>query len=410
MRILIVAFGSRGDVAPFTGLGVRLQEAGHRVTIAAHALFTPMVAAAGLDAHDLPGDMPALLELPADPSPRFMARRIGLLTELLESAAQATLEAAGHTDLVLMNSSAPFARDVAEGLGLPSMGVYSQPMAPTGDFPPIVLNSARSWGRLGNRVVGEVAMRTLVPFNRASARLRARLGLPRRSPGAALRDQDATRWPVLHGYSPAVLPRPADWRPGLDVVGYWWPVDDPAWTPPARLAEFLAAGPPPVFIGFGSMAGGHGARLGRLAADALRQAGVRGIVQAGWAGLDAPDSPDVLTVGDVPHSWLFPRMAAAVHHAGAGTTAAALRAGIPSVPVPVYADQPLWAARLTALDAAPTAIPFRSLTADGLAAAIRVADRHAPAARTLAERIAAEVGAGAAVAAVARIGIAQRSG
>jgi sterol 3beta-glucosyltransferase len=404
VRILVVAFGSRGDVAPYTGLGVRLQQAGHTVTIAAHTSFAPLVCAAGLGFHDLPGDIGVLLDLPEHSSPRFMARRIGLLTELLRLAGKATVAAAADTDMILLNGSAPFAYDVAEGMKLPSVGVFCQPMTPTGDFPPIVLHSARSWGRRGNRWLGMLAMRTLVPYNRVAAELRVQLGLPRRSPGATAAAQDAARWPVLHGYSPAVLARPADWRPGLDVVGYWWPATDPAWEPPPELVQFLAAGPPPVFVGFGSMAGGHGARLAGLVRDALRGAGVRGVVQSGWAGLDAGTAGgDVLTIGEAPHEWLFPRMAAVVHHAGAGTTAATLRAGLPTVPVPVFADQPLWARQLVALGCAPAALPFRALTADRLAAAIGAAvrePRHGGAARALAERVGTEDGAGAVVQAV----------
>lgn len=398
MRVMIVAFGSRGDVAPFTGVGSSLVAAGHTVTVAAHAPFRELITAAGLGFHLLPGDIGAMLALPQDdPSPRFMARRVGLLTDLLRQAGRAAVTAAEDADLLLVNGSSPFAFDIAEGLGLPAIGVYSQPMAPTVAHPPVLLNSARSWGR-ANRLVGDLTIRTLYPFHRAAGELRAELGLPRRSETTG-RAQATIRWPVLHGYSPAVLPRPADWRPGLEVVGYWWPAPDPAWTPPPRLVEFLAAGPPPVAIGFGSMAAGQGERLAGVAVEALRAAGLRGVLQAGWAGLDAA-ADDVLTIGDVPHDWLFPRVAAVVHHAGAGTTGATLRAGVPSVPVPVFADQPLWAQRLVQLGAAPAALPLRHLDAESLAAALRAAVRdpgRAAAAGRLAERIRAEDGAGAVV-------------
>lgn len=306
-----------------------------------------------------------------------------------------------------MNGSAPFAYHVAEAMGVPSMGVLCQPMTPTADFPPIVSHSARSWGRRGNLVLGHIMMRSAFPFHRVAAELRTQLGLPRLSYPGTTRAQNDARWPVLHGYSPAVLPRPADWRPGLDVVGYWWPTTEPGWQPPPRLAEFLAAGPPPVFIGFGSMAAGHGDRLSSLAVAALRDAGVRGVLQCGWAGLDhRGDDENILTIDEVPHEWLFPRMAAVVHHAGAGTTAAAVRAGVPSIPIPIYADQPLWATRLAAIGAAPAPIPFRRLTVDRLATAIRDAlgdTRHRTAAQSIADQVADEDGAEAVVRAVARL-------
>ncbi len=171
------------------------------------------------------------------------------------------------------------------------------------------------------------------------------------------------------------MPRPSDWRPGLDVAGNWWPRHDPADRLPAALEDFLAAGPRPVLVGFGSMASGHGERLSELAVRALRGAGLRGILQAGSAGL-AAGGDDVLTVGDVPHTLLFPRLAAVVHHGGAGTSAAALRAGVPAVTVPVAADQPFWAGRLAALGAATDPIPFRSPTAERLAARLHQAVKH----------------------------------
>lgn len=152
-----------------------------------------------------------------------------------------------------------------------------------------------------------------------------------------------------------------------------------------------------MFVGFGSMAAGHGERLSELAVEALRSAGLRGIVQAGSAGL-AVDADDVLTIGDLPHTLLFPRVAAVVHHAGAGTTAAALRAGASSVPVPVTADQPFWAARLASIGAGTDPIPFASLTARRLADALgRVVRQqaYARAASVTARQMATEDGVGA---------------
>ena len=355
------------------------------------------------------GDLGVLLDLPERSTPAYQAGRVPRLTTLLRQAARATYEAAAHADLLLVNGSAPFGYDVAEARGLPSAGVYCQPMTPTGDFPPIVLHSARSWGRRGNRMLGSLGVRAMVPFHLATAELRRDLGLPRRSVRRTRARQAAEGWPILHGHSPAVLPRPADWRRGLDVVGYWWP-SATAWEPPAELASFLAGGPPPVLVGFGSMAGGHGARLAPLVVAALRRAGLRGVLQAGRAelGSDTPDGlgPDMLALGDVPHEWLFPRVAAVVHHAGSGTTGATLRAGVPSVPVPVFADQPLWSRRLVELGCAPEVIPFRKLDAGRLAGTVRTAvrdPRHRAAARSLRRAVTADDGGAAVVELVDRI-------
>jgi sterol 3beta-glucosyltransferase len=182
------------------------------------------------------------------------------------------------------------------------------------------------------------------------------------------------------------------------VTGYWWPAGPPGWQPPGPLVDFLGAGPPPVFVGFGSMTPNH-ERLHEVVATAVKRAGVRAVVQSGWAGLgwagQERAGDDILVVGDLPHDWLFPRTAAVVHHAGAGTTGAGLRAGVPAVPVPVLVDQPFWADRLHHLGVAPQPLPLRELTAGTLTDALRSClDRSAyrDRATELARRIRAEDG------------------
>src|SRR5690606_11742045 len=128
VRVLICAVGSRGDVVPFTGVGTALRQAGHTVTIAAHPSYAPLVTGAGLRAHPMPGDLGVLLDLPERSTPAYQAGRVPRLTELLYGAARATLEAAADADLLLVNGSAPFGYDIAEALGIPSAGLFSQPM------------------------------------------------------------------------------------------------------------------------------------------------------------------------------------------------------------------------------------------------------------------------------------------
>ncbi|MFD9793162.1 glycosyltransferase [Streptomyces sp. NPDC059070] len=415
MRILIATAGSYGDVAPYCGLGARLRRAGHEVSLATHERFAEVVRRAGLGFGPLPVDPrevlashrgQRLLKARARTLEAVEIARIG--RAVLPALGAGVLEAAEQgTDLLLLSTStAPPGRVVAEALGVPSMGLYLQPLAPTGDFPPAVLG-IRPLGRYGNRAAGaatRVALDRL--FAPAVRTLRAELGLPPLGGAAQRRREDRTRWPVLHGVSPTVLPRPADWRPGLEVGGYWWPHPDPGWRPEPRLVDFLASGPPPVFVGFGSLVVADAERLGAVVREALRRAGLRGVVQAGWTGLSA-EGDDMLAVDEVPHHWLFPRTAAVVHHGGAGTTAAGLRAGVPSVPVPAQLDAGFWAARLTALGVSPGAVPLRALRADRLAGALRAAVERpgfGQRARALAARIGAEDGAAAVLAAVERAG------
>ncbi|MFF4222257.1 glycosyltransferase [Streptomyces abikoensis] len=398
MRILIAAAGSRGDVAPYTGLGAELRRAGHDVTLAATDAYAHLVRAAGLEFRGLPADTRGR---GAGTGRRDLMRTAAaFVTELGRGFADAVGD---DTDLLLLSATtAPLGWHLTEATGTPSLGVYLQPTAPTGDFPPAVTGT-RSLGRLGNRAAGRFALRMVDRlYEQAAGELRDRLQLPPLSPSAMRRRQEQADWPVLHGFSTALVPRPADWRPGLKVVGTWWPHHEPAEPLPTELEDFLDAGSPPVLIGFGSMASGDGERLSEIAVRALRRAGLRGILQSGSAGL-AADGDDVLTIGDVPHAPLFPRLAAVVHHAGAGTSAAALRAGVPAVTVPVTGDQPFWAGRLAALGAATGPIPFPSLTAERLADALsRVTNEgaYARAAASAARLMGSEDGAGEALKAI----------
>lgn len=186
--------------------------------------------------------------------------------------------------------------------------------------------------------------------------------------------------------SARVAPRPFDWRP------------------PQALTDFLAEGPAPVFVGFGNTVttASRAEHMSDIVAHVLRQASLRGVVQAGWAGLDVAGD-DVLTVGDVPYDWLFPRMSAVAHQCGAGTAAAALRAGVPQIGIPGLGDQAFWANRLYEIGASAGTIPQRKLSAEGLATVLQAAigDGSLRAAtRQLAGRLAEEDGSAAVLAAV----------
>ena len=188
------------------------------------------------------------------------------------------------------------------------------------------------------------------------------------------------------------------------MTGCWWPASRPHWQPPPELRQFLDAGPAPVHVGLGSRNVGDPARIGAVVRGALRRAGLRGVVQAGWTGLSLDDD-DIITIGETPHEWLSPRMAALAHHCGAGTTAAGLRAGVPTVGLPVLADQPFWASRLVALGASPAAVPLGRLSEDRLGDALSAAvrnDRFGQRARHLSRALASEDGAGAVAGAVTR--------
>jgi UDP:flavonoid glycosyltransferase YjiC (YdhE family) len=405
MRIVIVTAGSRGDVAPFTGLGQRLRQAGHQVALAAHDRFAGLIAACGLEHRSLPGDPLAMVRARASaPSPED-ARSV-FVSFLGDLGDGVLASVAAGSDLILTAfGPAPLSRLVAEALGVPSLGVYLTPSVPTRDFPPPGRPAPTDVSPEANLAAGRDALvRAGSLYPEALARLRAALGLPAgRAPVDA---SPPDGWPICHGVSPTLLPRPADWPASVSVTGYWWPARPTGWEPPAEVVEFLRAGPAPVFFGFGSMGPDETERLTDVVVASARRAGVRAVVQSGWAGL-RPRGDDLLVVDDLPHDWLFPRMAAVVHHAGAGTTGAGLRAGVPAVAVPFLVDQPFWAARLHRLGVAPAPLPSADLTADDLADAIRhcldtpgYRDRAAD----LAGRVAREDGASAVLERIARLG------
>lgn len=411
--VAIIAIGSRGDVAPLTGIGVRLQQAGHRVIMVAYQAFADLVTACGLEFRGLADDLDDTSADLADVSARQAAKAMAAFLsprgmQVLGDRVLAVVRDEPLDALLLSPFAELAGHPLADTLDVPAIGVRLQPFSATSDYPPAVLG-AWTAGRFGNRAaarIGEAMIDGL--YGRAVNHFRAQLGLPKASARSLRRRRSDARWPILYGYSPAVLPRPSDWRPGIEVVGYWWPARPTGWQPPTELAQFLDAGPPPVIIGFGSTvnSSAEAQRLSNLVTQAVRGAGARAVVQAGWAGLDVCGD-DVIAVGDVPHDWLFARAAAVVHHCGAGTAAAGLRAGVPAIAVPAaYGDQPFWARRLFACGVSPQPLPQRRLSADNLASAIRsvLSDNGLrDNAAELARRMGSEDGAGRVVTAIDRV-------
>ncbi|WP_043841305.1 glycosyltransferase [Amycolatopsis taiwanensis] len=414
-RVVIVTFGTRGDVAPYTGLGVELERAGYQVAIATQRPYAELVTGCGLEYREIPGDPQAVAASSTGrrtqgTGPKALANSLRMIKNHFREVSEGMLDTMRDSAadvFVLSMAAIPAGYHIAEGLRVPSLGAVLVPVHPTGDFPAPALSRIPAPGRWGNRMVARVsAAGTSRIFQPSVDWIRQELGLPRLSAKATRLEQDARRWPVLCGYSPAVLPRPSDWREGVDVVGYWWPARPAGWEPPARLVEFLENGPPPVCITLGSMTTHDHSDLAELFGAALKKAGVRGIVQQGWADLAPTENEQLMAIGEVPYDWLFPRLAALVHHAGAGTAAAGLRAGVPAIGVPVWLDQPFWAGRLLDLGASPASIPLRRLSVDRLAAAIRAAvsdPSYRQRAQGMAQLLHAEDGAAKVVAAVKQL-------
>lgn len=405
-RIVLLTFGTYGDVAPYVGLAIRLQAAGHQVAIASQAPYESLITANGLEYRFLPKDTekatresPQAQALVDGDRMRPSAEMTKQMIADMNGVGPAMAAAGEGADVLLCGGPVGtlFGYHIAEAMQIPSAALYLQPLAKTGDFAPPVL-TLRSFGRLGNRLVWKIGAAGERIYLPQVNQVRTRLGLGAVRLGGFQPRRDR-EWPMIFGYSTHVAPRPSDWGAHQHITGYWWPPVGTDFTPPAELTEFLAAGPPPVFIGFGSTASRKGTELTNVISEAVQRAGVRVIVQRGWAGLTALDGGRGITVGAIPYEWLFPQVAAVVHHAGAGTTAATLRAGVPSIPVPGIMDQPYWSRRLVELGAAPSFRRRPQLDAGWLADAITAAvsdSRYADRARELSTQLAAEDGAGTA--------------
>jgi UDP:flavonoid glycosyltransferase YjiC (YdhE family) len=416
MRIVLLTVGSRGDVEPFVALGAGLRRTGHSVCLATHRLFESHVREAGLDFAPLPGDplqLRAELEGGFDGTRRDDLRFIRFFRRAVEpfarDALQAGLAACRDADAIVYRDALAFVGySLAEAVDARPVVATLQPRSPTRAFAfPRPLPFGGTVNLLSHHLTLQIFWQV---FRRTVNRhRRTELGLapfPLTGPYA---DGRRRRVPTLFGFSEAIVPRPPDWPPWHHVTGYWFgdPDLDPA--PSPDLVGFLAAGPPPVYVGFGSVVGRDAPALTALVAEALERAGVRGVLATGWGGLSgaAVECSDRLTVVEsAPHRWLFPRVAAVVHHGGPGTTTAGLQAGRPTIVVPTaVGDQPFWGGRVAALGAGPAPIPRRRLTAPLLAEAIRRVTTDAgirERAAALGERLRAEDGVANAVAVLQR--------
>lgn len=416
MNILILTFGSRGDVQPYIALGKGLQAAGHSVTLCTAEPFESFVTENGLRYGYMSGDILKLIETDAG---RGAMEDMGGLWGSIKTMVTLTKMAKPinkqmmidsvrvaedvQPDLVIYHPKALAAVSIAEKHGVPAVMALLQPMmAPTADFPTAgvpALPLGGGYNRLTYKLIEFGYRQYAKEVNQVRESM---LGLdPFPKSAGVLNMPDGTPIPILHAFSPHLVPRPSDWPAQAHTTGYWF-LDQPNnWEPSPELVAFLDAGDPPVYIGFGSMSGRNPRKTTEAVVGAVRQAGVRAIIATGWGGLDADSLPDtILKIDSAPHDWLFPQMTAVVHHGGAGTTAAGLRAGKPTVICPFFGDQPFWGSQVEKLGVGPKPVPQKKLTADKLAAAIRTAvtdqTMHAHAA-ALAEQIRAEDGVHTAV-------------
>lgn len=387
MNVFIATAGSRGDVQPFVALGQGLQQAGHNVTLCTCSSFKSFITEHGLtygymnnDFINLVGSETGHKAIEGGNNPFDLIKTsLTLLKEtkalnwdMLQDAWNAAQ--AAQPDIIIFHPKVLAGSHIAEKLGIPAiMALLSPAIVPTTEFaatgfPDLKLGAKynklsyailRRGYNMYNNIVNEFRQETLGlnPIPKGQDPLKMSNGKP---------------ISVLHGYSGHISPRPKDWPYSAHITGYWFLENSENYQPPSDLVDFLATGEPPIYIGFGSMAGRNPERIASIVVEAIQQSEIRGIVATGWGGLKATHLPkNIFKLENVSHDWLFPQVSAVIHHGGAGTTAAGLRAGKPTIIYPFLIDQPYWGERVYTLGAGSKPIPQKNLTAMKLAAAIR---------------------------------------
>jgi sterol 3beta-glucosyltransferase len=403
VRVTMLTVGSRGDVQPLIAFALGLERAGHHVRIATYPRFGPLVTGQGIEFADLAeGDL-SLGRQTAD-GRRWIEkghRRLPTWVGFIRDAASVADRRLDDAAAACEDADAIIANNLAQVLGWQMSDHFGVPLARVLFHAPgywMTRGSAGPAGRSVRRLVWTMARPWLNSVRRRALEWPP---LPARDPFAQL-----DRGPVLYPASPAVYPMPARAGEAAAVTGYWFLDADLDPEPPAPLMDFLDAGTPPVYVGFGSQIDVAPKQTTELMVQALRHAGQRGVLLRRPDAFDATSlGDDILAVPAVSHHWLFGRCAAVVHHSASGTTAAGLRAGVPTVPVPDNTDQFAWAKRMHELGVASAPIPRRKLSATTLGDAIRLVTTNEPIrfrAAALGEAIRAEDGVGRAVAHFAR--------
>ena len=407
MKITLITTGSRGDIQPYIPLARGFRNAGYDITIATHEPYRDFVTRKGVQFAPIAGDPRQILEgdsgldwIDTGGNPlTSMTRMRDIVMPRAMEMARTIIEASKGSDALLYSSLAFFAgQSLMEKYHIPGMGVNLQPIHPTKTYPFFMfpeLPLGRNYNKLTYHLINNITgllFQTLVNEIRKEF-----LDLP---PYNNNFNNFMNRpYPAVYGYSPSVIPQPPDWGVHLKVTGYWFLDED--YEPPPDLVDWLDSGEKPVYVGFGSMTNRNPAETTEIVLKAVKQTGVRCILLTGWAGIgNADTADDIFVIDNVPHHWLFPKMQAVVHHGGAGTTSAGLRAGVPSIIVPHFVDQPFWGRKVAKLGVGTQPIPREQLSVETLSRAIKRAIYDKPMqarAKELGERIRAENGVKSAV-------------
>jgi UDP:flavonoid glycosyltransferase YjiC (YdhE family) len=348
---------------------------GHSVNLAAPSRFQTLVEDHGIRFVPLAGDPEDLSRRFNDAGYNFIRIFRELMSHAIDIGAevlQQTEEACKGADLIIHTfAHAVGGHTLAREKNIPDLHVQGFPMfTPTGDYPNITLPDWKL--RPLNRLTHQIALKlTWLGSKFGFEQVRHRAGLSRRELYFPFdNDPHCSPTPILCAWSPSVIAPSRDWQPNVHVTGYFFSEHDSAYQPELKLQEFLEKGDAPICVSFGSMLNRNANKIDDIVRQAIRQTSNRGIILSGWGGLKHTASREIFYIDSVPHQWLLPRCEMIIHHGGAGTTSAGLRAGIPNIVIPHTADQPFWGNRVHAIGAGPKPIPVKELSVENLTRAI----------------------------------------
>ncbi|KAH7129827.1 sterol glucosyltransferase [Dactylonectria estremocensis] len=394
LNIVVQVVGSRGDVQPFVALGCELQRYGHRVRLATHDTFEKFVTDSGLEFFPIGGDPselmaymvknPGLIPNMKSFSAKEIKKKRKMVMEMLDGCWRSCIDPDPQTSkpfvahAIIANPPSFAHVHCAQALGIPVHLMFTMPWSSTRSFPHPLANFTTR-----DRPVNDQGAANFVSYSMVEWITWQGLGdvindwrktldlepVPlSEGPGLI----ETLKVPYTYCWSPALIPKPADWGGHIDVSGFFFR-DQPDFTPPPELTTFLSQGPVPIYIGFGSIVIDDPERVTGILLSAIKSAGVRAIISRGWSHLGEGYASDenIYFIDDCPHEWLFQHVAAVVHHGGAGTTACGLKFGQPTIVVPFFGDQPFWGRVVVTANAGPDPIAYKDLDSENLSQAIQ---------------------------------------
>ena len=407
--ITILTTGTRGDTQPYIALGLALKNAGQDVRIAAFENYENFVKSYNLEFYPIKGDVTRVAAsinendaMQAD-NPFKVFRSFQKLQTFVFDLQKDFYDACHNSEAIVYHPGAAIGYFIAKQMQIPAILATPFPMTPTGDYPALIFYNTLRPGKILNRLTHKIFEQIMWFASSSPVKQfwKKKFGYIPENFGSPFSRQNTRAFPTIISGSQFVFPRPNDWPAAVSLDGFWLLDEEPGWVPPDDLVDFLHKGPPPIYIGFGST-GNPAAAVATtdLVIQALKRSGQRGILATGWGGMSKIENipENILILESAPHTWLFPRMAAVVHHGGAGTTAAGLSSGVPGILIPSSNDQFAWGRRIYELGVGAKPISRKFLTVEKLSEAIRFAlsDTVQTKAKDLGKKIRSEKGAEAA--------------